>query len=131
MLTDPISDMLTRIRNGGKARHKNVQLPDSRIKREIARILQQSGYLRGFESSGEKSEATLLIELRYDNYSHPTIEGIQRVSRPGRRVYVGARKIPKVRNGLGVAILSTPKGVMTDRAAREASVGGEVLCEVW
>ena len=131
MLTDPISDMLTRIRNGGAARHKNVQLPDSRIKREIARVLQQSGYIRGFESSGEKSTATLLIELRYDSYSHPTIEGIQRVSRPGRRVYVGARKVPKVRNGLGLAILSTPRGVMSDEQARTAEVGGEVLARIW
>ena len=131
MLTDPIADLLTRIRNGGAARHVLVSLPDSRIKREIARILQQSGYIRKFESDGDAKKPTLRIELRYDDYSVPTIEGIERVSRPGRRVYVGAKDVPKVRNGLGVAILSTPRGVMTDDQARAAHVGGEILARVW
>ncbi len=130
MMTDPISDMLTRIRNGGAARHKRVQLPDSRIKREIARILQQTGYIRGFESDKEK-KPVLSIELRYDELSRPIIEGLERVSRPSRRVYVGSRDVPKVRNGLGVAILSTPRGVMTDEQARASHVGGEVLARVW
>ena len=131
MMTDPISDMLTRIRNGGAARHKRVQLPDSRIKREIARILQQAGYIQAFESDSDEKKPTLSIELRYDDYTRPIIEGIERVSRPGRRVYVGAKDVPKVRNGLGVAILSTPKGVMTDEQARATHLGGEVLARVW
>lgn len=130
MLTDPISDMLTRIRNGGAARMRQVDMPQSRMKSEIARLLQSKGYISGYASDEDPKQPKLTIELRY-NKNRPMIEGIQRVSRPGRRVYVGTGDIPKVRNGLGVAILSTPQGLLTDDQAREARVGGEVLAEVW
>lgn len=131
MLTDPISDMLTRIRNGGAARMRAVQLPESRIKREIARLLYERGYIRGYSSDQDPKKPTLTIELRYHQRSRPLIEGIERVSRPGRRVYVGGAKVPQIRNGLGMAILSTPRGVLTDEQAREARVGGEILARVW
>ena len=130
MLTDPISDMLTRIRNGGAARLRQVDMPQSRMKIEIAKLLTSRGYIEGYSQGEDAKQPTLTIELRY-NRNLPMIEGIQRVSRPGRRVYVGTSDVPKIRNGLGMAILSTPKGVLTDDQAREAHVGGEVLAEVW
>ena len=131
MVTDPISDMLTRIRNGVLARHAEVRCPSSRLKLVIARVLAQEGFLSEVRLDEEASRPTLVITLRYDADGASVIDGIRRVSRPGRRVYVGVREIPKVRNGLGVAVLSTPKGVLSDRAARAESVGGELLCEVW
>ena len=131
MLTDPVSDMLTRIRNGGAARLAKVGMPESRLKREIARLLHTRGYISGFASDEDPKKPTLTISLRYNHNARPIIEGIERVSRPGRRVYVGSDDIPKIRNGLGVAILSTPKGILTDTEAREAHVGGEVLARVW
>ena len=131
MVTDPIADMLTRIRNGAQARHAQVRCPSSRLKLGVARVLAQEGFLSEVRLEEEAGRPTLVIELRYDADGAPVIDGIRRVSRPGRRVYVGAREIPKVRNGLGVAVLSTPKGVLADRAAREAKVAGELLCEVW
>jgi small subunit ribosomal protein S8 len=130
VLTDPISDMLTRIRNGGAARMARVAMPESRLKREIARVLQERGYILGFSSDADPKKPNLTIELRY-NANRPMIEGIERASRPGRRLYVGSREVPRIRNGLGLAILSTPKGVLTDDQAREAHVGGEVLARVW
>jgi small subunit ribosomal protein S8 len=105
-------------------------MPESRLKREIARVLQERGYILGFSSDADPKKPNLTIELRY-NANRPMIEGIERASRPGRRLYVGSRELPRVRNGLGVAILSTPKGVLTDDQAREAHVGGEVLARVW
>jgi small subunit ribosomal protein S8 len=131
MLTDPIGDMLTRIRNGAQARHAQVRCPASRLKLGIARVLAQEGFLAGVREDADSGRATLVLELRYDADGASVIDGIRRVSRPGRRVYVGVGEIPKVRNGLGVAVLSTPRGVLADRAAREAKVAGEVLCEVW
>ena len=131
MLTDPVSDMLTRIRNGGGARLSQVAIPESRLKREVARLLEQRGFIEGYESDGDEKKPTLRVRLRYGRQSRPMIEGIERVSRPGRRVYVGADEIPLVRNGLGMAILSTPKGILTDAQAREERVGGEVLARVW
>ena len=131
MVTDPIGDMLTRIRNGAQARHAQVRCPSSRLKLGVARVLAQEGFLSEVRLEEEAGRPTLVIELRYDADGASVIDGIRRVSRPGRRVYVGAREIPKVRNGLGVAVLSTPKGVLADRAAREAKVAGELLCEVW
>lgn len=131
MLTDPISDMLTRIRNAGHARMNRVTMPDSRMKREIARVLHSRGYISGFASDGAEKKPTLSIDIRYNDASQPLIEGIERVSKPGCRVYVGAAEVPRVRNGLGVAILSTPKGVMADDEARDSHVGGEVLARVW
>ena len=131
MLTDPIADMITRIRNGGQARLKRVEIPESRLKREVARVLQEQGYISNFSSDGDPKKPMLTVEVRYNSGSEPMIQGIQRVSRPSRRVYVGWQEIPKVRNGLGIAILSTPQGILTDQQAREAHVGGEILAEVW
>ena len=133
MVTDPIADMLTRIRNGAQARHAQVRCPASQLKLGIARVLAQEGFLSGVreEAEAESGRATLVLDLRYDADGASVIDGIRRVSRPGRRVYVGVGGIPKVRNGLGVAVLSTPRGVLADRAAREAKVAGELLCEVW
>ena len=131
MMTDPIADMITRIRNAGRARHGEVACPSSQLKLAVARVLSQEGFLGESRVEARAGKPTLVVGLRYREDGSSLIDGIRRVSKPGRRVYVGVAAIPKVRNGLGVAILSTPKGVMTDRAAREASVGGEVLCEVW
>ncbi len=131
MLTDPIGDMLTRIRNGAQARHPETSCPSSRLKLAVARVMSEEGFLGDPRVEAREGKPTLVVGLRYRDDGSPLIDGIRRVSKPGRRVYVGAATIPKVRNGLGVAILSTPRGVMSDRAAREASVGGEVLCEVW
>ena len=131
MLTDPIADMLTRIRNGGKARLLRVQLPESRMKREIARVLYERGYIDGFTSDGDPKKPKLSIDIRYNERSQPIIERIERVSKPGCRVYVGSGDIPTIRNGLGMAILSTPKGILTGEEAREAHVGGEILAKIW
>ena len=131
MMTDPISDMLTRIRNAGKARHKEVICPSSQQKLAIARVLSDEGFVGEVGVEAREGRAVLRIGIRYDQAGSNLIDGIRRVSRPGRRVYVGSREIPKIRNGLGVAVLSTSKGILSDRAAREASVGGEFVCEVW
>ena len=131
MLTDPIADMLTRIRNGGAARLSRVSMPESRMKREIARVLKERGFIRDFESDGDAKKPVLTVVLRYDPRGRPMIERIERISKPGRRVQHRATDIPKVRNGLGLAIFSTPKGVMSDEQAREAHVGGEYLARIW
>ncbi len=131
MLTDPLADMLTRIRNAGRARLARVSMPDSRLKREVARVLHETRFISGYSSDDDPKKPTLTVEIRYNRSSGPMIEEIQRVSRPGRRVYVSANRIPKIRNGLGLAILSTPKGILTDDQAREAHTGGESLAEVW
>ena len=131
MLTDPIADMLTRIRNGGMARMQRVSVPASRLKGEIARLLQETGYITGYRSDEADGKPVLVLDLRYDEEAEPIIGGIERVSRPSRRVYVGAKEVPQVRNGLGVAILSTPRGILTDSQARDANVGGEILARVW
>lgn len=130
MMTDPLSDMLARIRNGCTARHPEIACPSSRMKHAVARVLVEEGFLQAVELDEDAARPVLRIELRYRGDA-PIIDGIRRVSRPGRRVYVGAKDVPRVRNGLGSAILSTPKGILSDRAARAESVGGEVLCEVW
>ena len=131
MLTDPLADMLTRIRNAGRARLTRVSMPESRLKREVARVLKENGFIVDFSSDGHALKPTLSVDVRYGEGSAPMIHGIRRVSKPSRRVYVKANAVPKVRNGLGIAILSTPKGVLADRQAREANTGGEVLAEVW
>jgi small subunit ribosomal protein S8 len=133
MMTDPISDMLTRLRNAAKARHEEVTLPWSRIKERIAQILVREGYLRDVKRIKPKEGGgeLLRIQLKYDKGGNPVIAGLKRVSRPGLRVYVGYREIPSVRRGLGVNILSTPRGVIVDREARKAKVGGELICSVW
>lgn len=130
-MTDPISDFLTRIRNGISARKESVDCPRSNIKLRIAEILEQEGYLNGVTAVDYGHQGLISLTLRYDDNFVSAIRGIKRVSRPGQRSYVGARDLPKVRNGLGVAILSTSRGVMTDRQARKLGVGGEVLCHVW
>jgi small subunit ribosomal protein S8 len=131
MLTDPIGDMLARIRNAARARHAQTSCPSSRLKREVARVLAEAGFLGGAREEPGDGRPRLWLDLRYRRDGSCLIDGMRRVSRPGRRVYVGVGRIPRVRNGLGVAVLSTPRGVLSDRAAREARVGGEVLCEVW
>ena len=130
-MTDPISDLLSRLRNGIQARKEHVNCPRSNVKLRIAEILREEGYLDGVASADDKRQGLIEMTLRYDNSMTNAISGLQRASRPGQRRYVGARELPRVRNGLGIAILSTSRGVMTDRRARELGVGGEVLCEVW
>jgi len=129
-MSDPIADMLTRLRNGIMARHNQVEMPGSRLKQAIAQVLKQEGYIRDFQVVEQKPQNLLRIELKYQG-NRNAIDGIQRVSKPSRRVYVGYDDIPKVLSGLGINILSTPRGVMSDREARRRKVGGEILCSVW
>jgi len=131
MMTDPIADMLARLRNGALARHASVRLPSSNLKLALARVLAEAGFLGNVRVESEEGRALLVVELRYGDEGRPLIDGLRRISRPGRRVYVGKDEIPRVRNGLGLAVLSTSKGVLSDHAARDAEVGGELLCEVW
>jgi small subunit ribosomal protein S8 len=131
MTTDPIADLLTRIRNATTARKATVDVPWSRPKEQIANVLAAEGYLEGVSVVDEQPRKTLRIALRYDERRIPAITGIKRVSRPSLRVYVGVKDIPAVRKGLGVSVLSTPKGVLADRDARREKVGGEVICTVW
>jgi small subunit ribosomal protein S8 len=131
MLTDPIADMLTRIRNALMVRKEEVLVPSSRLKREIARVLQEHGLIRGYEEVRSGAGKALRIYLAYGPQKEPLIHGLKRVSTPGRRVYVGKDAIPRVRGRLGVTILSTPQGVMAGEEARRRGVGGEVLCVVW
>ena len=128
-MTDPIADMLTRIRNGQKARKVSVSMPSSSAKAAVAKVLKDEGYIAGFETSGDGAKAELSVELKYYEGT-PVIEVIQRVSKPGLRVYRGKEELPKVLGGLGVAVVSTSAGVMSDRQAREQGIGGEVLCVV-
>ncbi len=132
-MTDPIADLLTRIRNAVQANHPVVRVPYSRLKEEIARILETEGYVGAFQVQGEATKRVIEIQIKLpaEGSSESVIHGLKRVSRPGRRVYAGAGELPKVMNGLGVAIVSTPKGLMTDHQARRAHLGGEVLCSVW
>ncbi len=129
MMTDPISDMLTRIRNGQKARKVSVSMPASKSKEAVARVLEDEGYIVGYATDGEGAEKTLTIELKYFEGA-PVIERIQRASRPGLRIFKGKEDLPKVLGGLGVAIVSTSSGVMSDREARSKGIGGEVICIV-
>lgn len=131
MTSDPISDMLTRIRNGLQARHLKVDVPHSKLKTEIARILKDEGYILNYKLAEEDSKRLIRIYLKYTPGNMPVISRIERVSRPGCRVYVGWKEVPRVLGGLGVNILTTPKGVMTGRLARQENVGGEILCQLW
>ena len=131
MLTDPIADMLTRIRNGIKAKFPKVDVPASKLKTEIARILKDEGYILNYKIVDEGNHKAIRIYLKYTPANAPVISSMERVSRPGCRVYVGSGDIPKVLGGLGINILTTPKGVMTGKAARKEGVGGEVLCRVY
>lgn len=131
-MTDPIADLLTRIRNAQAAGHATVVAPRSSVKVEIVKILQAEGFIDGFEDETQPGyQGTLRVFLRYDAARNGSIRGITRISKPGRRVYVGKDSLPRVRNGLGIAILTTPRGLLTDAQARRAGVGGEVLCHVW
>jgi small subunit ribosomal protein S8 len=129
--TDPISDMLTRIRNALIVRKAYVLVPSSKIKMAIAQILLEEGFIQGYEVTNERPQSNIRLWLKYDDRRRPLVTGLKRVSRPGRRVYKGKRELPWVLSGLGIAIVSTPRGVMTDREARRQGVGGEVLCYVW
>ena len=130
-MTDPIADMLTRIRNAYKAKHTDVDVPASRIKREIAKLLVEEGYIKGVQYKEDGKQGMMRLYLKYDRDEQPVIKGIQRLSKPGRRVYKGVKDMPKVLNGLGVAVVSTSQGVMVDRECRKKNIGGEVLCYVW
>jgi small subunit ribosomal protein S8 len=131
MMTDPIADMLTRIRNAGTARHARTSCPTSRLKHAVANVLQEAGFVHDVRVEAREGRAHLTIGIRYDEQGKPLIAGLKRVSKPGRRVYVGKGEVSKVRNGLGVAVISTSRGVFSDERARSESVGGEVICEVW
>ena len=131
MITDPIADMLTRIRNGITARHDSVQVPASRLKIAIAKVLKDESFIKGFEVVQEGVRRTIRVDLVYRGKKEPNISGLRRVSKPGLRVYVQKREIPRVYGGLGIAILSTPQGVMTGQEAWRRQLGGEVVCYVW
>lgn len=131
MTSDPIADMLTRVRNAMAARHPKVDVPASKLKTEIARILKEEGYIANFKVAEEGVKKVIKIYLKYATDNSPVVTGIERVSRPGCRTYVGKTDIPRVQGGLGISILTTPQGVMTGRTAHKQGVGGEILCRVW
>lgn len=130
-MTDPIADMLTRIRNAAKAGHKHADIPASKVKLEIARILRDNYYIQGFKKIEDEYQGVLRVYLKYTEDEAPVFHELNRESRPGLRRYVNSDQIPRIRNGLGIAIISTSSGLMTDRDARRQGVGGEVLCSVW
>ncbi len=130
-LTDPVSDFLTRVRNAIRARHQKVDVPHSKLKVEMARILKEEGYIANFKATEEDGRKVLRVYLKYSPDNSSPISDLKRVSRPGCRVYVGHTEIPRVLGGLGISILTTPRGVMTGRQARKEGVGGEVLCEIY
>lgn len=130
-VNDPIADMLTRIRNGSAVRHRYVLVPSSKMALAIARILAKEGFIENYDVTQDQPQAMIRIWLRYNDKREPVVSGLERVSKPGRRVYVQKGEIPWVRSGIGVAVLSTSRGVMTDREARRLGVGGEVICRVW
>ena len=130
-MTDPVADLLTRIRNGQLARHEKDTLPWSRMKESVARALASEGYVREVVVGGEATKRTLTVLLAYTESGDPVISGVRRVSKPGLRVYSSVRNIPSVRNGYGISVLSTPAGLLADREARRRNIGGEVVCEVW
>ena len=131
MVTDPIADMLTRIRNANQMRYKEVEIPASKIKVEIARILKEEGFIVDYKINKDDVQDSMILSLKYGENKERVITGLKRISKPGLRVYVKAEDVPRVLNGLGIAIVSTSKGVMTDKKAREASLGGEVLAYIW
>ena len=131
MLTDPIADMLTRLRNANTAGHEKVDIPSSRLNVEIARILKKEGFVTGYKVIDQDIQDILRVYLKYGSGNERVIRGITRTSKPGLRIYARSRKIPRVLSGMGIAIISTSKGIMTDREARNQGVGGEVLCHVW
>lgn len=131
MMTDPIADMLSRIRNANNARHKSVDIPCSNIKKEIAKILLDEGYIKGYDVVEDDKQGIIKIDLKYSGDGEKVISGLKRISKPGLRVYVKCDDVPKVLGGLGIAIISTSKGIITDKMARQEKVGGEVICYVW
>ncbi|MDU2503499.1 MAG: 30S ribosomal protein S8 [Peptoniphilus sp.] len=131
MMTDPIADMLSRIRNANNARHKSVDVPCSNIKKEIAKILLDEGYIKGYDVVEDDKQGMIKIDLKYSQDGERVISGLKRISKPGLRVYVKCDDVPKVLGGLGIAIISTSKGIITDKMARQEKVGGEVICYVW
>ena len=130
-MTDPIADMLTRIRNANSAGHKTVEVPASKIKKSIAEILKDEGYINGFEVKEDGKQGVIDIEMKYGPENEKVITGIKKISKPGLKVYAKANEVPRVLGGLGVAIISTSNGVISDKKARELGVGGEVICYVW
>lgn len=131
MVTDPIADLLIRLQNAARRRHDVVSVPASKLKRNILQILQAEGYIQGIGEGVDSGHPVLLVQLRYIGEDQPMITGMKRISKPGRRVYVGSQDVPKVQNGIGLSILSTSKGLMTDQDSRRARLGGELLCTVW
>lgn len=131
MVNDPIADMLTRIRNAGAVQHPQVVMPLSKVKVAVAKILVEEGFVAGYSVTNEQPQANLIITLKYSGKGQPVINGIERVSKPGRRIYTGYKEIPWVRSGLGISIVSTPQGMMTGRKARRSKLGGEIICNVW
>lgn len=131
MVNDPIADMLTRIRNAGAVQHPQVVMPVSKVKVAVAKILVEEGFVAGYSVTDEQPQANLIVTLKYSGKGQPVINGIERVSKPGRRVYTGYKEIPWVRSGLGISIVSTPQGMMTGRKARRSKLGGEIVCNVW
>ncbi len=130
-MSDPLADMLTRIRNAGNAKHKSVDIPGSRIKTDLAGVLKQEGFIRNFKFIKDNKQGILRVYLKYDQNDRHVVYGVQRVSKPSRRVYVKSKDVKPVLNGLGISVLSTSVGLITDRQARKENVGGEVLCAIW
>jgi len=130
-MTDPLADMLTRIRNATMVKKDIVEIPASKLKTEIAKVLKSEGYIKGYKIEKDNKQGMLKLALKYDDQKNSVVEGIKRISKPGSRVYVKGGDIPQVINGYGIAILSTSKGLMVDREARKANIGGEILCNVW
>jgi small subunit ribosomal protein S8 len=131
MMTDPVADMLTRIRNASQALHESVSMPSSKFKEEVARILAAEGYVAGYQVHTEGAKKTLEVTLKYGSDRQRIISGLRRVSKPGRRVYAGAGELPRTQGGLGVTVVSTSQGLLADREARRRRLGGEIVCEVW
>jgi len=129
--TDPIADMLTRIRNANSSKHKTVDVPASNMKKEIARILFEEGYIKAFEEIKDDAQGVIRITLKYDEKGAKVIDGLKRISKPGLRVYASKDELPQVLNGLGIALISTSKGIKTDKEARKEGLGGEVLAYIW
>ena len=130
-MTDPIADMLTRVRNANMVKHETVDVPASNMKKEIARILLEEGFIRGYDVIEDGKQGIIRIQLKYGQSGERVISGLKRISKPGMRVYADKHEVPRVLNGLGISIISTSKGILTDKQARKANVGGEVICYVW
>lgn len=131
MMTDPIADMLTRIRNGNNAKHQSVDIPASNIKKQLAQILVEEGFIKGYDVIDDGKQGIIRVELKYGKQNEKVISGIKRISKPGLRVYAKSDELPRVLGGLGIAIISTSKGIVTDKFARKEGIGGEVICYVW